>query len=136
MNLELYLKDIADLKELIEELPEDATAPLMKKIELLARCYQLLGEVSGECDRQYEVAHVIRDLEYAKAKTDPATPKPKIDHAELIVADLKFIEAEYYGRMHKYRNEYKSTEARMNALKLKMRVNFADGSIGSRYGGA
>lgn len=133
MNLELYLKDITELKELIEELPEDNAAPLLKKIELNARCLVLLGEVSAEYDRLYKRIHVKRDMDYARAYIEAKTPRK--ERAELATEAIRKHEAEYYGFMQKYRNEFDSMTETIHYLKLKMKVNFADGTVGNRYGG-
>lgn len=135
MNLKQYLSEIERYKELTKELSEDNPAALLKKIELLSKCLVLLGDVSSEYDRQYKIIHVHRDIEYSRAMVDPKTPRPKKEHAELIVAQLKVDEAEAYGTMYKYRNEFESMKETIHMLKLKMKVNFSDGSIGSRYQG-
>lgn len=134
MNLDLYLKDIAGFKELIEELPEDNAAPLLKKIELLSKCLVLVGEVSAEYDRLYKRIHVKRDMDYAAAYI--IADRPKKENAELATQEIRELEAEAYGRSMKYRNEFVSTRETIHALKMKMNSHFADGSIGSRYGGA
>jgi hypothetical protein len=134
LNLELYLKDIAGFKELIEELPEDNAAPLLKKIELLSKCLMLLGDVSAEYDRIYKRIHVQRDMDYAKAYL--LADRPKKETAELATQGIREIEAEAYGRSMKYRNEFVSTREMIHALKMKLNAGFADGSIGSRFGGA
>ncbi|MCC3380730.1 hypothetical protein ACFQ5D_10900 [Paenibacillus farraposensis] len=132
MELEPYFKDIDRLKELASELSEDNPAALLKKIELLTQCHELIGEVSGECDRQYKLIHVQRDMEYAKAYINAS--RPKKERAELDTIEIRMIEAEAYGMSMKYRNEFLSLRETIHALKLKMKVNFADGSVRGRYG--
>jgi hypothetical protein len=131
LNLELYLKDIAGFKELMEELPEDSPTPLLKKIELLSKCLVLLGDVSAEYDRLYKRIHVKRDMDYAQAYI--LADRPKKENAELATQAIREMEAEAYGRSMKYRNEFVSTRETIHALKMKLNSHYADGSIGSRY---
>lgn len=133
MNLEPYLKSIMEYKEMTEDLSEDNVAPLLKKIDLLAKCLVLVGEVSAEYDRLYKRIHVQRDMDYATAyiKAD----RPKKENAELATEEIRILEAESYGNVMKYRNEFVSMKETIHALKLKLNVHFADGSIGSRYQG-
>lgn len=134
MNLDQYIADIDRFKELTAELPEDNPAVLLKKIELLTKCLVLVGEVSAEYDRLYKRVHVKRDMEYARAYIDAKAPKK--ERAELATESIRKTEAEYYGLMQRYRNEFDSMTEVIHYLKLRMKVDFADGSIGSRYSGA
>lgn len=131
MELDPYLNEIATLKEMASELPEDIPAALLKKIEILTRCHELIGEVSGEYDRIYKHIHVQRDMEYAKAYIDAS--RPKKERAELATMEIRQAEAEAYGRSMKWRNDFQSTRELIHSLKLKMRVNFADGSISNGF---
>jgi len=131
LNIDQYVSDIQQFKELADELPEDNPAALLKKIELLTKCLELVGELSAECDRLYKRWHVHRDTEYAKAYI--AAPRPKKENAELAITEIRQMEAESYGRMQKWRNEFDSMKEIIHALKLKMKVNFSDGTIGNRY---
>ena len=133
MNINQYITDINRFRELAAELPEDNPAALLKKIELLSKCLVLVGDVSAEFDRRYKLIHAKRDMDYAKAYID--APRPKKEHAELATEGIRRREAEYYGLMQKYRNEFESTTEVIHYLKLKLKVDFADGSIGSRYQG-
>jgi hypothetical protein len=133
LNIDQYLSDINRFKELAEGLPEDNPAALLKKIELLAKCLPLIGEVSAEYDRLFKRIHVKRDMDYAQAYID--APRPKKEHAELETFEIREMEAEAYGRMQKFRNEFDSTTEVIHYLKLRLKVDFADGSIGSRYQG-
>jgi hypothetical protein len=133
LNLNQYIADIDGFKELASELPEDNPAALLKKIELFSKCLVLVGEVSAEYDRLYKRIHVKRDMEYAKAYIDAKAPKK--ERAELATEDIRKAEAEYYGLMQRYRNEFDSMTETIHYLKLRMKVDFADGSIGSRYQG-
>jgi len=133
LDLDKYISEIERFKELAEELSEDNPAALLKKIELLSKCLVLVGDVSAECDQLYKLIHVQRDMAYAKAYID--APSPKKEHAELRTLEIRYMEAEAYGRMQKYRNEFDSMIETIHMLKMKMKANFADGSIGSRYQG-
>ncbi len=130
MDIERYIADIDRFKELAENLPEDNPAALLQKIELLTKCLVLVGDLSAECDRLYKRWHVHRDTEYAKAyiKAD----RPKKENAELAITEIRQMEAESYGRMQKWRNEFDSMTETLHGLRLKMRVNFAEGSVGNR----
>lgn len=133
MDLDQYISDIGSLKETAEGLIEDNPSDLLQKIELLTKCLDLVGQVSAECDRLYKKWHVHRDTEYAKAyiKAD----RPKKERAELAITDIRQMEAESYGRMQKWRNEFDSITETVHGLRLKMKVNFNDGMLGGRYQG-
>ncbi|WP_052476317.1 hypothetical protein [Cohnella kolymensis] len=127
MNLDQYISEIDRYKELAVELQEDNPAALLRKIEILTKCLVLIGDLSSECDRLYKRMHVHRDTEYAKAyiKAD----RPKKENAELAITKIRQMEAESYGRMQKWRNEFDSMTETLHGLRLKMKVNFAEGSI-------
>lgn len=127
MNLDHYIAEIAQYKEWAEGLSEDNPGALLKKIELLTKCLVLTGEVSAECDRLYKRIHVRRDTEYARAYIE--AEKPKKERAELAITDIRTHEAESYGRMQQYRNEFESLQETIHGLRLKMKVNFADGML-------
>jgi hypothetical protein len=127
MNLDHYIAEIARYKELAEVLPEDNPGALLKKIDMLNKCLVLVGDVSAECDRLYKRIHVRRDTEFAQAYID--ADKPKKERAELATKEIRTLEAESYGRMQQYRNEFESMQETLHGLRLKMRVNFADGYL-------
>ncbi|RKN86780.1 hypothetical protein [Paenibacillus ginsengarvi] len=131
MNLDHYLTEIKQYKKLADELPEDNPAALMKKIEILTKCLVLVGDVSAECDRLYKRIHVQRDTEYARVYI--TAERPKKEWAELLTTEIRELEAESYGRMQQYRNEFESMQETLHALRLKMRVSFADGSLTVRH---
>lgn len=132
-NLEQYLEDIKRYKEITAELQEDNPAALIKKIEYLVKCLVLIGEVSAEYDRLYKRAHVKRDIEFAKAYI--VAEAPKKERAEVATEEIRKIEAEYYGLMQRFRNEFDSMTEVIHYLKLRMKVDFADGSLSNRFGG-
>jgi hypothetical protein len=70
-----------------------------------------------------------RDTEYAKAYI--ATDRPKKENAELAITNVRQMEADSYGRMQKWRNELVTMTETLHALRLKMKVHFAEGSIGN-----
>lgn len=129
--MEHYLSELSRYKELAEGLSEDNPGALLKKIELLSKALVLIGDVSAECDRQYKLIHVKRDMEYAQAYIAAKTPRK--ENAELATAEIRYFEAEAYGAMQKYRNEFDSMTETIHMLKLKMKVNFADGTVGNRF---
>jgi hypothetical protein len=114
---------------LAENLPDDNPAALLQKIEQLTKCLVLVGDLSSECDRLYKRLHVHRDTEYAK--TYIATDRPKKENAELAITNVRQMEADSYGRMQKWRNELVTMTETLHALRLKMKVHFAEGSIGN-----
>lgn len=127
MNLDHYIAEIAQYKEWAEGLSEDNPGALLKKIDLLTKCHSLIGELSSECDRLFKRWHVYRDTEYAKEylKAD----RPKKENAELAITEIRQQEAEAYGRMQKWRNELVTMTETLHGLRLKMKVNFADGTL-------
>jgi hypothetical protein len=132
-DVDQYIADIDRFKELAENLQEDNPAALLQKIELLTRCLVLVGDLSSECDRLYKRWHVHRDTEYAKAYI--TADRPKKEHAELAITEIRQMEAESYGRMQKWRNDFDSLTETVHGLRLKMKVNFNDGTVGGRYQG-
>lgn len=133
MNLKYYISEIERFKELAVNLPEDIPAALQKKTELIIKAHKLLGDVAGEYARLNRVLHVERKKLYWDVYEKAA--KPKAMYADRAVYNLEIAEAEAYGLARKYQNEFESIEEEIHVLKQKMKVNFADGSIGSRYGG-
>jgi hypothetical protein len=132
LDIDQYISEIDRYKELAENLPDDNPAALLQKIELLTKCLVLVGDLSSECDRLYKRWHVHRDTEYAKAYI--AADRPKKENAELAITQVRQLEAESYGRMQKWRNELVTMTETLHALRLKMRVNFAEGSVGYQGG--
>lgn len=126
-DLTAYIEQIEIKKMMANALPENNPATLQEKIELLTQCHEMAGEVSGECDRLYKRIHVQRDMDYAEAYISAKAPKK--ERAELATREIRVLEAESYGRSMKWRNEYKSLQENIHTLKLKMKVNFADGTM-------
>lgn len=132
LDIDTYVAEIDRFKDLAADLPEDNPAVLLKKIELLTNCLVLVGDLSSECDRLYKRWHVHRDTEYAKAYI--TADRPKKENAELAITQVRQMEAESYGRMQKWRNELVTMTETLHGLRLKMKVNFAEGSIGYQGG--
>lgn len=132
MDLDLYMREIEAYKQAAAEITTlDNPAALQEKIELLVMAMKLIGEVAAEWARQYRRMHVLRKRRYAEAYKVARAPKAL--NADLEVSDLEELEAEAYAEMHKYRNAFDSTQEEIHALKQRMRVYFADMSVGSRY---
>ncbi|MEK3867821.1 hypothetical protein MHH60_30670 [Paenibacillus sp. FSL H7-0716] len=126
-DLAAYIEQVDLMKKQANVLPENNPASLQEKIELLTQCHELSGEISSECDRLYKRIHVQRDMDYAEAYISAKAPKK--ERAELATREIRVLEAESYGRSMKWRNEFKSLQENIHTLKLKMKVNFADGTM-------
>lgn len=133
MNLLTYQKEIDHYKELAENTIEDNPAALQKKTELLVKAMKLIGEVAAEYAWWYKTLHSKRIHEYNLAYK--AASSPKGINAELEIEEYRNKEDKAYALMHKYRNDFSSTQEEIHMLKQKMKVNFADGTVGSRWGG-
>lgn len=126
-DLAAYIEQVEKVKKRANALPENNPASLQTKIEWLTQCHELAGEISSECDRLYKRIHVQRDMDYAEAYISAKAPKK--ERAELATREIRVLEAESYGRSMKWRNEFKSLQENIHTLKLKMKVNFADGTM-------
>lgn len=133
-HLQEYKSEIERFKELAENLPEDIPTALLKKIELLVKTHHLLGYVAAESARFYKKFHESRKQQYWDAYESAKGNKRMA--ADRAVYEVEMLEAEAYADKMMYQNEFESIEEEIHALKQKMRVNFADGTIGSQFGGA
>lgn len=132
MDLDLYMREIEAYKQAAAAITNlDNPAALQEKIELLVMAMKLIGEVAAEWARQYRRIRALRKKRYAEEYK--AAPSPKTINADLAVADLEELEGQFYAEMHKYRNDFESTQEEIHALKQRMRVYIADTAIGSRY---
>lgn len=128
MNLSGHLNEITRLRREADSLPEDNPAGLMQKIDLLAKCLTFIGRVSSVLDGDYKRIYAQRKRTYAEAYI--AAPKAKDAHAELAVAGLREMEAQAYEDSRRWRNAHESLIEEIHALKLKMRLDFAEGAVG------
>lgn len=129
MNLQSHLNEITRLRTEADKLPEDNPAGLMHKIELLAKCMVYVGRLSSALDGDYKRAYALRKRTYAQAYID--APRAKEAHAELAVADLREAEAQAYEDSRRWRNALESLTEEIHSLKLKLRIDFVDGTVGN-----
>lgn|SRR5690625_983691 len=125
MNLENHMKEITRLRHEADQHAEDNPGGLMQKIDLLAKCLVFVGRVSSHLDGYYKQVYNERKRVHAQAYID--SPSPKQAHAELAVVELRELEAQAYEDMRRWRNALDGLTEEIHALKLKMRINFADG---------
>lgn len=131
MNMNSHFTEISRLRREADQLPEDNPSALMQKIELLAKCLVFIGRVSSVLDGEYKRVYANRKYEQALAHT--RATKDKAAQAEIAVKDLREEEAQAYEYMQRWRNAFTSTNEEINSLKLKLRIDFADGSGGNGY---
>lgn len=129
MNIDYHITEITRLRRAADALPDDVPHALIDKIDLLSRCLVFIGRVSSVLDGDYKRVYAKRKHEYALAVTKAT--KDKQAHAELAVSELRIIEAQAYEDMQRWRNAFDSTTEEIHALKLRMRIDFADGTVGN-----
>lgn len=127
MNFDHHITEISRLRREADKLIDDNPETLMQKIDCLARCLVYIGRVSSALDGEYKRIYAKRKFEYAKAEI--AAKPPRQAHAELAVAELRALEAQAYEDMQRWRNAFESTQEEIHALKLRMRIDFADGGM-------
>jgi hypothetical protein len=131
MDLQSHLNEIMRLRREADSLPEDNPAGLMQKIELLAKCMVYVGRLSSALDGEYKRVYAERKRRYAEAYI--AAPRAKEAHAELAVVELREKEAQAYEDSRRWRNALDSLTEEIHSLKLKMRIDFAEGVAGNVY---
>lgn len=132
MNVEKHIAEISRLRREADALPDDVVVGLMTKIELLAKCMVYIGRLSSFLDGEYKRIYATRKREYAQAYVNAKTAREAT--AELAIVELRELEAEAYEMMHRWRNAFESTQEEIHALKLRMRIDFADGNITNHSG--
>jgi hypothetical protein len=130
MNIDSHITEITRLRRAADALPDDVTHALIEKIDLLSRCLVFIGRVSSVLDGDYKRVYNKRKYEYALAVK--AATKDKQACAEIAVKELREQEAQAYEDMQRWRNAFESTKEEIHALKLRMRIDFADGSVGGQ----
>lgn len=125
-HLEEYTKRIVEIRTKADALADDNPSALMQKIKLLAECQTYIGRVSSIMDGEYKRIYAQRKYEYALAEVNSKPPRQA--HAELAVRELRIQESEAYQAMTRWRNAFNSTTEELHSLKLKMRIDFHDGS--------
>lgn len=119
----VLLRDTADAPQ---DYPPGA---LMQKIKLLAECQTYIGRVSSIVDGDYKRHYAQRKYEHALAHKNAV--KDKAANAEIAIKGLREKEADLYQSMNRWRNAFSSTTEELHSLKLKMRIDFADGNKGA-----
>lgn len=138
MNVNGHLKEITRLRREADRLPDDNPAGLLQKIDLLAKCLTYIGRLSSYLDGEYKRIYAKRKHEQAIAEVHSKPPRQA--NAEIAIAPLRLEEAKAYEMMQRWRNAFASTQEEVHALKLRMRIDFADGngeyagSHGQTYG--
>lgn len=130
MNLDNHLAEITKLRRAADLLPDDVPHALIEKIELLSKCLVFIGRVSSVLDGDYKRVYAQRKYEYAVAQTNAV--KDKVATAEIFVKELREKEATAYEDMQRWRNAFTSTMEEIHAKKLKMKIDFSDGSTDTR----
>lgn len=131
MNIDRHITEITRLRRAADQLPDDVPQSLMEKIELLAKCMVYIGRLSSHLDGEYKRIYALRKQTYAKAYIEATRSKEA--HAELAIVELRQLEAQAYEDMRRWRNALDSLTEEIHALKLKMRIDFADGTAGDGY---
>jgi hypothetical protein len=121
-----YLKNIMILRKQADELDEDNPGSLMQKIQTLVKCQMFIGRVSSIIDGDYKRIYANRKYKHAIAYKNAIKDKPAT--AEIAVKELRDQEATIYQDMTRWRNAFMSTTEELHSLKLKMKIDFYDGS--------
>lgn len=132
MNVDKHIAEITRLRRAADALPDDVPQALIQKIDLLAKCLTYIGRLSSYLDGEYKRIYAKRKHEQALAEVRSKPPRQA--NAEIAVAPLRLEEAKAYEMMHRWRNAFESTQEEIHALKLRMRIDFADGSLTGGFG--
>jgi hypothetical protein len=127
MNIDHHLTEITRLRRAADALPDDVPHALIDKIDLLSRCLVYIGRVSSVLDGDYKRVYAKRKYEFALAVTKATKDKQAV--AEIAVKELREQEAQAYEDMNRWRNALSSTTEEVHALKLRLRIDFADGTV-------
>ena len=127
MNIDRHITEITRLRLEADKLPDDVVHALMERIELLAKCLVYIGRLSSFLDGEYKRIYANRKYEQAAARIKAV--KDKEATSEVFVKDLRMKEADAYEQMQRWRNAFESTQEEIHALKLRMRIDFADGGM-------
>lgn len=128
MQVEKYIKEILRLRREADALPDDVVPALMDKINYLSQCLVYVGRLSSYLDGEYKRIYAERKRVQAQAYVSAKGSKQAF--AELAIVDHRMAEANAYEMMHRWRNAFDSTKEEIHALKLRMRIDFADGTVG------
>lgn len=131
MNIDKHVQEITRLRTEADKLPDDVPHSLMEKIRLLALCMVYVGRLSSNLDGEYKRIYALRKKSHAEAYIKAS--KNKAAEAELAVVELRLIEAQAYEDMRRWRNALDGLTEEIHSLKLKMRMDFADGSMSQHH---
>lgn len=131
MDVKKHAQEITRLRQEADNLPDDVPHALMEKIRLLALCMVHVGRLSSYLDGVYKRIYSERKRVHARAYID--APRLREAHAELAVVELRKAEAQAYEDMRRWRNALDSLTEEIHSLKLKMRMDFADGSMSQHH---
>ena len=124
MDIDKHIAEITRLRSEADALPDDVPQALMEKIRLLALCMVYVGRLSSFLDGEYKRIYAERKRVHAQAYID--APRQREAHAELAVVELRLEEAKAYEAMRRWRNALDSLTEEIHALKMKMRIDFAE----------
>lgn len=127
MDITKTIQEITFLRKASDLLTDHEPSVLMEKIELLSQCYLNVGKLSAFVDGEYKRIYANRKYEQAKAYTEATSHREA--NAEIAVRQLRLDEAQAYEDMSRWRNANSSLQNEINTLKMKLRVDFADGTI-------
>lgn len=127
MNIDSHIVEITRLRREADKLPDDVVHALMEKIDLLSKCLVYIGRVSSVLDGDYKRIYAQRKYEQAAARIKAV--KDKEATAEVFVKELREKEADAYEQMQRWRNAFDSTKEEIHALKLRMKIDFQDGTV-------
>ncbi|CDN41683.1 hypothetical protein [Paenibacillus sp. P22] len=125
MDIDQHLGEIIRLRKLADQLPEDNPAALIDKVFYLAKCLTYIGRLSSHFDGEYKRTYARRKYEQALAEKEAKPPRSA--NAEIAIKHIRDEESQAYEYMNRWRNAFASTQEEIHALKLKMKIDFADG---------
>lgn len=118
-----YLLELKKYQRMLEQVPGENK---VIRIEILSKQLVFIGKLAAEFSERYKRLYATRKRVHAEAYIQATRNKAAV--AELAVADLREEEAEAYGNMKRWNNAFESTREEINALKYKVKIDFADGS--------
>ena len=124
-----YLREICRYQMHIDQLPEDDYS---NRIVAMSQLLEFVGEIVSYTAEDSKRAYNLRKLTYAQKILDPdEKTRNKQAAAEIAVAHLREEEAKCIRREKSWHYAYRTIEHEMNALKHKLKVSMADGSMHS-----
>ena len=118
-----YLREIIRYHRRIQKVPEEMHVQI---IDLKSKQLVFIGKLAAEFAERYKMIRAAKMQEHAEVYLK--TEKNKKQVADLAVSELRKEEAEAYGNWIRWKNAMESTKEEINALKYKVRLDFADGS--------